>query len=239
MNDVIELWNGAAKALISIDGGWLTNLSDDSGDILFPKRSLAAEDGSKKQRGGCHVCLPNFGPGGLSDQAQHGFGRQMVWSVARQTTHSVTLELPHGDDEYADMSSQISYLLGEQSLTITLKVVNNGAQNARVSPGFHPYFSLAEGESRVTIDSLDIDLSELADTEFFEGTSKELITQKRTITLSSNELTTWAAWTDQMGTYVCLEPTRAGYSFLDSDEPPENEIVAPGSSRSYEFLLQW
>ncbi len=239
MTDVIELWSGTTKALVSIDGAWLTNLSDDFGDVLYPKRMLKAPDGSSKQRGGCHVCLPNFGPGGLSDQAQHGFGRLSVWEVARQTQQSVTLELPHGDDEYADVSSQLTYTLEEQSITIELKVTNNGKEVARMSPGFHPYFSLVEGESQVMIDSLDIALSELADTEFYEGTSKKLKTQKRTLTLSSNELTTWAAWTDQMGGYACLEPTLAGYSFLDNDEAPQNELIAPGSDCLYEFLIQW
>ena len=237
--DVVELWSGSTKALVSIDGGWLTNLSDDYGDVLFPKRSLVAADGSKKQRGGCHVCLPNFGPGGLSDQEQHGFGRQMVWEIGRQTQSEVTLELPHGDDEYPDLSSQITYALDGNSINITLKVTNNGSESARIAPGFHPYFATADGEGQVSIDDERIDVQDLEEAVFYSGASKKLALQKRIITMHSDELTTWAAWSDQLGNYVCLEPTYAGNSFLEHDDTPDDQLLRPGQSRTYTVLLRW
>lgn len=236
--DVIELWNGSTKALVSIDGAWLTNLSDDNGDILFPKRLLTAADGSKKQRGGCHVCLPNFGSGGLSDQAQHGFGRQMVWAVARQTQGEVTLELPNGDDEYPDLSSQLTYALDEASMTITLKVANNGTSELRIAPGFHPYFAVADGEGQVSIDGETVDVQDLEGTLFSEGTSKQLTLQKRTIGVASDDLTTWAAWSDRLGNYVCLEPTYAGYAFLQ-DDPSDDQLLRPGQSRTFSASIGW
>ena len=237
--DVIELWNGSTKALVSIDGGWLTNVSDDNGDILFPKRQLTAADGSKKQRGGCHVCLPNFGPGGLSDQAQHGFGRQMVWEVGRQTQSEVTLELPSGDDEYADLSSQLTYTLGEASMTMKLKVTNNGDQPLWVAPGFHPSFAMTADEGQVGINGDVIDVQDLADTLFLTGNSMQLSLQKRTITLSSDDLTTWASWSDQLGKYVCLEPTYAGNAFENDDDAPDDQLLQPGQSRTYIMSMKW
>lgn len=237
--DIIELWSGSTKALVSIDGAWLTNLSDDNGDVLFPKRLLTAADGSKKQRGGCHVCLPNFGPGGLSDQAQHGFGRQMVWSVARQTQSEVTLELPNGDDEYLGLSSQLSYVLAGQSIKITLKVINNGTDELRITPGFHPYFATAEGEGQASIDGERIDVQDLEDAVFYSGNDKKLELRKRTITMRSDDLTTWAAWSDQLGNYVCLEPTYAGNAFLDADDAPEDQLLQPSESRAYSVTLHW
>ncbi len=237
--DTIELWQGSTKALVDPIGGWLTNLSDDNGDILFPKRRLEAADGSKKQRGGCHVCLPNFGPGGLSDQEQHGFGRQKVWNVARQTQSEVTLELPSGDEEYPDLSSQLTYSLDDASVKLTLKVINNGTSGLRIAPGFHPYFALNEGEGQVSIDEVATDIQDLVDTEFFEGTSKELLLQKRTLRLSSDDLPVWAAWSDQLGSYVCLEPTYAGYAFEDADEAPDDQLLHPGESRLYSFSIAW
>ena len=239
LEDVIELWSGSTKALVSIDGGWLTNLSDDYGDILFPKRKLTAPDGSRKQRGGCHVCLPNFGPGGLSDQEQHGYGRQMVWEVGRKTQSSVTLELPHGDDEYSDLSSQLTYFLDGSSIQITLKVTNNGSESLRIAPGFHPYFATSDGEGQVSIDDERIDVQDLEDTVFYTGTDKKLTLEKRTITLRSEELITWAAWSDQLGNYVCLEPTYSGYAFVDSDDAPDDQLLRPAQSRSYTFSVQW
>lgn len=237
--DIVELWSGSTKALVSIDGAWLTNLSDDNGDILFPKRLLTAADGSKKQRGGCHVCLPNFGPGGMSDQVQHGFGRQMVWAVARQTQSEVTLELPNGDDEYPDLSSQITYALDGASIRITLKVTNNGSDALRLAPGIHPYFATTDGEGQVSIDDRRTDIQDLAGTLFYEGRSKQLALQKRTITMTSDDLTTWAAWSDQLGNYVCLEPTFAGYAFTDADEAPDDQLLQPSESRTYSATIQW
>lgn len=237
--EVVELWSGSTKALVSIDGGWLTNLSDDYGDILFPKRLLTAADESKKQRGGCHVCLPNFGPGGLSDQVQHGFGRQMVWSVARQTQSEVTLELPNGDDEYADLSSQLTYTVNSRSVKMVLKVMNNGANELRVAPGFHPYFATTDGEGQVSVDGVSTDIQDLENTIFYEGQSKQLMLQKRTITMSSEDLTTWAAWSDQLGNYVCLEPTYAGYAFENVDDAPDDQLLKSGESRIYSTTVQW
>ncbi len=238
--DSIELWSGSTKAVVSIDGGWLTNLSDDNGDVLFPKRLLTAPDGSKKQRGGCHVCLPNFGPGGMSDQVQHGFGRHMVWSVARQTQSSITLELPNGDDEYQDLSSQLTYSLTDSSITMTLKVANNGVDEMRIAPGFHPYFAMSDDEGRVAIDDIAVDIQDLEGTLFYQSAAKQLMLQKRTLTMTSDVMTTWAAWSDRLGSYVCLEPTYAGYAFENDDEAPDaGQLLQPGESRAYTAMIQW
>ncbi len=236
--DIIELWSGSTKALVSIDGGWLTNLSDDYGDILFPKRKLEAADGNKKQRGGSHVCLPNFGPGGLSDQPQHGFGRAMVWQVQQQTQSAVALELPQGDEEYQALSSILTYALDGASLTMTLKVTNNGNESLRLAPGFHPYFSLKEGEGQVHVNDQTYDVQDLADTEFFTSDSATLRLDRRTITIRSADLTTWALWSDQLGNYVCCEPTLGGYLF-ENDEPQASELLAPGESRTYQASISW
>jgi galactose mutarotase-like enzyme len=237
--DTIELWHGSTKALVSIDGGWLTNVSDDYGDILFPKRNLLAAAGSKKQRGGSHVCLPNFGPGGLSDQPQHGYGRTVVWAVARQTQHSITLELPHGDDEYQDLSAQLTYELQDSGLSMTVKLVNNSSQAYRIAPGFHPYFVLADGENTVLIGGDEVNLNDLAGTEFYSGTTMILSNQKRRFELHSEDLTTWAAWSDRLGNYVCVEPTFAGNTFEENDDVPKEEMLGAGESRSFSFALSW
>jgi glucose-6-phosphate 1-epimerase len=137
----IELFNGSAKAIIDPRGAWLTNLSDDYGDILYPKRTLVAGDGTKKARGGSHVCLPNFGPGGDSGQPQHGFGRVMDWEVTDTTAASAMLTLAHGNNDYANLSALLTYHLESQSIIMTLEVTNDGAADMRLAPAFHPHFS--------------------------------------------------------------------------------------------------
>lgn len=206
--------------------------------MLFPKRKLTAADGSRKNRGGSHVCLPNFGPGGLSDQPQHGFGREMVWQVQRQTQSEVTLELPKGDEEYKNLSAMLTYALDGSSVTMTLKVINNGTDELRIAPGFHPYVSLQDGEGQVKVNEQTYDVQDLAETEFFAGESATLHLERRTVTIQSTELTTWALWSDQLGNYVCCEPTLGGNMFLE-DEPQEHELLPAGESRTYRAKISW
>lgn len=233
----IELWNGGAKAIIDPRGAWLTNLSDDFGDVLFPKRSLKTADGQAKARGGSHVCLPNFGLGGDSGQPQHGFGRTVDWEVSDKTESSVLLTLREGEGDYAAMSSLLTYQLSEQNLLMTLEVTNNGSENLRVAPAFHPYFA-ALGDAEVKISGENYPLDELAETVFISGNAQELQTQNRVVNLASDTLTTWALWTDQLGEYVCVEPTLGGNLFVEPT-PQEDEILHPGETKTYAASIAW
>lgn len=235
--DIVELWSGTTKALIDPQGAWLTNLSDDKGDILFPKRTLTAPDGSKKVRGGCHVCLPNFGPGGVSELPQHGFGRVSLWDISQQGEDKVSLMLKGGAAGYEDLVSTLTFELNELNLSMTLALQNNGDKALRVGPAFHPYFALQPYEGQVVVEGSAIDLADTADTLFETGESKSLVTRRRSFALTSSGLSTWAIWTDRLAPYVCVEPTMGGYTFLD--EQTVEELMQPGQSRSYHFDLTW
>lgn len=235
--DTVELTSGATTAVVLREGAWLLNLADKYGDILFPKQWIETESG-KKARGGSHVCLPNFGPGGTSGLAQHGFGRISGWDVAERGVSSVTLALNGGTQQYSSLQSRLTYTLKENSLTMTLKLTNNGGDSLRVAPGFHPYFALALDEQQVTVDDERYNLSELSGTVFLQGETKQLKTQLRALSLTADNLTTWALWTDNLGRYACLEPTFAGNSFID-DTPDENELLRVGLSKSYKLQISW
>ncbi|RYF28350.1 MAG: aldose 1-epimerase [Chloroflexi bacterium] len=164
----------------------------------------------------------------------------MIWSVARQTQSSITLELPNGDDEYQDLSSQLTYSLTDSSITMILKVANNGVDEMRIAPGFHPYFAMSDDEGRVAIDDIAVDIQDLEGTLFYQSAAKQLMLQKRTLTMTSDVMTTWAAWSDRLGSYVCLEPTYAGYAFENDDEAPDaGQLLQPGESRAYTAMIQW
>jgi glucose-6-phosphate 1-epimerase len=231
----IEIYSSSLKAIISREGAWLTNLSDDNGDILFPKRKLKAPDGSSKARGGCHVCLPNFGPGGDSGLAQHGFGRTSVWEVGEQNENSASFLLKGGAEGYEGLEARLTYTV-DNALTMKLELTNTGHAPLRVAPGFHPYFILQPGEGQVMVEDTKHDLDDLADTLYEDGQSKKLITTNRTINLTSENLPTWAIWTDQLSNYVCVEPTHAGNAFLN-DKPAENELLQPGQSETYSCII--
>lgn len=230
----IELWNGTSKAIVDPMGAWMTNLSDDNGDILYPKRKFQV-DGAAKERGGLFVCAPNFGPGGSSGQPQHGFARTVAWEVVDKTESSVLLKLV-GGGEYKDVSFVASYQLGDHMLMATLEVANDSSQSMRVAPAFHPYFPTHE--QPVTVNGEKQSLDELDEAVFEEGKGQQIETADRQITCESSQLTTWARWTDQLGPYVCVEPTLAGFSFLN-DTPVPQEMIQPGETKTYSFIMTW
>jgi len=233
----VELTHGTTKAIVDPRGAYLTNLSDESGDIFFPKRNLTAPDGAVKVRGGCHVCLPNFGPGGSSGQPQHGFGRTSDWEVTDKTENGIILTLIEGEGEYKDMSTILTYQLADVMIMMTCEVTNNGTSDLRVAPAFHPYFSLT-GETEVEIDGVKEKLDDLAEAQFFEGVDHTLKTAARRFEMTSTDLPLWAKWTDQLGRYVCIEPSQNGFTFL-SDTPETVELLAPGGVKTYKVSITW
>jgi D-hexose-6-phosphate mutarotase len=233
----VELVHGTTKAIVDPQGAYLTNLSDDNGDLLFPKRNLTAPDGSVKQRGGSHICLPNFGPGGSSSQPQHGFGRTSTWEVTDKTENGIILTLAEGEGGYKDMATVLTYQLADNMIMMSCEATNNGSEPLRVAPAFHPYFSLT-GESEVEIDGQKELLGDLAEAQFFEGDTHELKTSSRTFTVVSDSLPVWAKWTDQLGRYVCVEPSLGGFTFLE-DTPKPEEMLGAGESKTYKVSITW
>lgn len=232
----IELLQGGVKAIIDLDGAWVTNLSDDNGDILFPKRSLRLDDGSKKTRGGLHVCLPNFGPGGDSGLPQHGFGREKEWIIRARSDASITLELAGVGEGYESLHSQLVYTLKPSELTAELTVNNQGDQDLRLAPAFHPYFMTFGGS--VTLDGELQDLNDVAEAQFIKGDAHHLQFDSRKVTIAADNLPTWAVWTDQLGNYVCVEPTTAGFSF-NEHAADAAELLAPEQVKTYTCSIKW
>lgn len=231
----IELYMESTKAVISTNGGYVTNLADDTGDILYPKRTLKNSAGEEKTRGGCHVCMPNFGPGGESGLAQHGYGRVNEWQVVEQSEHAVELALS-GEGAYAAMDATLRYEVLDQMFEMSLTLKNLGESDVAVAPGFHPYFF--RGNHTVEIDDeVYEDLDELAGTKFIDGPRHELALGARTLRLTSDELQTWAIWTDQLGDYICVEPTFAGNAFVD--ESLGTDTLAAGKKKTYTCTVVW
>lgn len=235
----IELFDGRVKAIIDPEGAWLTNLSDEYGDVLFPKRTLRSTDGNAKVRGGCHVCLPNFGPGGDSTLVQHGFGRTMTWQIAESTSTSVTMVLAGGEGAYKALESRLDYAIDGNKVSMTLTVTNTGSDPLRIAPGFHPYFMAGRGESSAVITTEAVDFKELHDARFVASDQEQMLTVKNTdYVLTADNLPVWAQWTDELGSYVCVEPTVGGFTFLNT-EPSDNELLGAGETRRFALQITW
>lgn len=230
----ITLHTGTTAATITTSGAYITSLADEHGDVFYPLQPLATSDGERKTRGGCHVCLPNFGPGGASGLAQHGFGRTSRWQVVEHTSDRVELVL-QGSDAYAGLESRLVYTVAEHQLAMQLTLVNVGDDELLVAPAFHPYFAY---DGVPVLDGQPLaDLAPLAETIFVDGLTRQLVTGLRTITLQSEGLPRWAVWTDELGSYLCVEPTHSGNSFADN--PAHATVLVPGQVARYGVRVGW
>lgn len=231
----IELYSGMTKAIVSTKGGYVTNLANENGDILYPKRSLTAPDGSEKTRGGSHVCLPNFGPGGASGLEQHGYGRTSEWRVRTRSDTAVELVLG-GQGDYASMESSLTYEVHETAFTMRLRLKNTGVSPLAVAPAFHPYWYRGE-EVPVVNGVRHENLVEFAEAKFLSGETMRLQLAGRELLLQSDEMRRWVQWTDQLGDYFCLEPSQSGFAFAE-DISRADELVA-GGELTYECTVAW
>lgn len=231
----ITLETEEATAKIDTDGAVVSTLENADGAVLFSRARLKNAAGDTKQRGGCHVCLPQFGPGGASGLSQHGFGRDRMWGVAAQTDTSVELALEPTDGAYSDLAARLNYHLSESSFVMKLTLTNTGDTTLAVAPAFHPYFAHT---GAATLNGKALDLAALEGTEFTRGDHQTLEVAGRTLTLTSENLPIWAVWTDQLGSYVCVEPSHSGNSFIEATHGTPQQLSL-GETAHYSCAIDW
>lgn len=230
-----ELKTGVASAQVSLDGAWVETLTLENASVFYPKTTLETPSGAKI-RGGMHVCLPNFGPGGDSGLAQHGFGRTSTWTLQEQTANSVRLELEAQPAPYHNLQAVLRYELSDDSLLATLSVTNTGNEPLRVAPGFHPYFQVDTDETTAVVNNTTYELADIEGTEFMTADSVALKIARQNLKLTGTNLSTWAIWTDQLGDYVCVEPTLGGNRFLEPTAA--DELLSASETRDYTLKIQ-
>ncbi len=223
------------ELVVADEGAWVTELEDADGrPILFGKRAI-----NGKNRGGMHVCLPNFGPDAAGEFKQHGFGRNLPWKrTINDGAQVFTLDHPtrldEAFEEYADMCAQLHYLVGETSLTTTLTVRNDSSDALPLSPGFHPYFAVGENET-VRINGQMIELTAFSNAQFVTADNMSVSIGDRELMLSAGNMTKWAVWTEG-DHFICIEPTLDGGDF-DSSRPAH--VLIPGETQTFSFVISW
>lgn len=232
----IRISKGNSVASINPHGAYLYEVSESGKSILFPYALIPDQSGSMKKRGGSHVCLPNFGaPGQSSELAQHGYGRVLDWTITELNSEHVRLELS-GEGQYKNLKSSLSYAIADKSISVTLDLLNQGTEPLAVAPGFHPYFPTQAGEKGFKVNGEYLRLDELAGTYFRDGVS-EVEFAARTLRFSTDNLNRFAIWTDQLGDYVCVEPTYSINSF--DKNPSDNLMLGAGETAHFGFTLSW
>ncbi|XP_051126798.1 putative glucose-6-phosphate 1-epimerase [Andrographis paniculata] len=142
-----------SEAEVYLFGGCVTSWKVSGKDLLFV-RPDAVFNGQKPISGGIPHCFPQFGPGAMQ---QHGFARNMNWSVVNsenvEGNPTVTLELK--DESYSrsmwDYSFQALYkvTLENKTLSTELKVTNTDAKPFSFTTALHTYFSASAAAASV------------------------------------------------------------------------------------------
>jgi galactose mutarotase-like enzyme len=153
--ETVTLRAGAAEAWLAPGrGGLCTRLALDGEPVLFLDEATLA-DPAKNVRGGVPVLFPIAGklapdrlPGASAPLAQHGFARNLPWTVLAadpdravlglEATPATRAAYPH------DFALRYTYALEGGALTLTQRFENRGAAAMPIQPGLHPYFAVAD-----------------------------------------------------------------------------------------------
>lgn len=178
---------------------------------------------------------------------QHGFGRNLPWAIAHQSTDnaaSLTLELASNDITRAqypfDFRVQCTYRLNGNHLDILQRVENHSPESMPFSLGFHPYFQVSDktalqffipstefrsqtdGSTHPFAGQFDFSQPEL-DLLFGELSASvaSVIDPVRRLKLDlsySDPYSILVFWTLQDKDFYCLEPWTAGRNALNTGD---------------------
>lgn len=142
--------NGASSE-VYLYGGVVTSYKDSDGTEFIAVRPDAKMDGSKPISGGLSHCWPQFGPGPIQ---QHGFARNVDWTVKDMTDTSVVLELAPSDYTKGIWDKEFlctfTVNLESDQLKTTMAVQNTGNDAFDFQAALHSYFTVS------SLDKLEI-----------------------------------------------------------------------------------
>jgi len=140
----VKLTNGSSSSEVYLLGGVVTSYVNDGVEYIAV-RPDAKMDGSKPISGGLSHCWPQFGPGEIQ---QHGFARNLDWTVKSTTDSSVELELAPSDytKEMWDKNFLCTFTvsLEEDQLTTKMVVDNKGEESFDFQAALHSYFTVSD-----------------------------------------------------------------------------------------------
>ncbi len=268
--ETLRLEDEEAGSLVSLAparGGMVTRFSVRGVPALFLDEATL-RDPSKSVRGGIPVLFPIAGklPGDRYELAgrtfsmkQHGFARNLPWSVLEVSTDdgaSVTLGLEASDATRAqypfNFALRFTYRLRGEVLTVEQRFENRSDAPMPLHPGLHPYFSVPDSAKAGV--RLDTDA-----TRGLDNRTGDEVAVTRPIELAGREVDLFlldhrprqtvlhrpgmpgvrigfgaeqallVVWTLPGRDFVCVEPWRTRPGALADGSAPQ---VAPGGSES-------
>jgi len=257
----------APGTLVPARGALITRWAVGDRERLYLDEATLA-DPTKNVRGGIPLLFPS--PGKLEDgrftrgrasgaMKQHGFARDLPWTVTSQTEATVALALASTDATRAvfpwDFAASLQVVLSDVHLRLSLRVENTGTETMPFGFGIHPYFvvhdkahaHITTGATRafdnvtrqtVPFHGFKLDEGE-TDLHLLDHGSKEstLSADGGHITVrTSPEFIRWVVWTLPGKEFVCLEPWTAPGNALNTGEGLLE--VAPGDAKELWIELE-
>ncbi len=115
------------------------------------------EETGNIKRWGLPLMIPNFSrlANGIFKEKGttlpiHGFGRNLPWTVTEQDSTHLSMQLTSSDATRPNYPYEFTFTAtitaGAGTLTYTLTMENRSDVHMPIVPGFHPYFSVAQGD---------------------------------------------------------------------------------------------
>jgi galactose mutarotase-like enzyme len=263
---------GSAIAVLPDRGGIITEWQIDGQDYFYMDWDRY-QDPKNSIRGGNPILFPICG--NLPDNAyqldgttyplnQHGFARNMVWTVTGTGTEdaaSITLTLSSTPETLVgypfEFEVSYTYVLKGNTLTIDQQYANKSDRPMPFSAGFHPYFAAAD-KSQLRFDipsteswakgaetgvpffnTFDFEVDEI-DVAFGDlarsvAIVSDLQRHKRLVMTSGPEFSTLVFWTLKGIDFYCLEPWSAPRNAMNTGK--HLLTIAPGAVQSLSVKL--
>jgi galactose mutarotase-like enzyme len=265
--------SSGARVLIAPERGALVTSFSVSGKELLYLDAATLNDPSKNVRGGIPVLFPS--PGKLAGDAwhagghagamkQHGFARNLAWTVREEQSQevaAVTLCLDASPATLAQypwlFHAELTFTLAGSCLRLVARVRNDSAEVMPFALGYHPYFLVAD-KRQVQIDThatrafdnvtkrnvafsgFELELPELDLHLLDHGSSASALhfgDGSRIALTGSPEFTHWVVWTLAGKDFLCLEPWTAPGNALNTGE--RLFTLEPGQQRECSLEISW
>jgi galactose mutarotase-like enzyme len=265
--ECIELVDGAARAEVVPERGAIVSRFDVGGAPILYLDRATLEDPAKNVRGGVPFLFPTAGrlEGDRyqgREMKQHGFARNLPFTVERRDARSVTLSLAASDETRARFPFafriELTISVSGRELRIAQRYQNLGAERMPLHVGFHPYFFVPDAEKpRVAIAThatRAFDNVQKRDVPFagFDFTRPEVDLHLHdhggsasslrrpgapTVEIEgSAEFGHWVIWALAGKDFICVEPWSAPRNALNTGE--QLLWVAPGGERSLTLAIR-
>jgi galactose mutarotase-like enzyme len=259
------LRDGDAEVTIRPGRGAIVSRFTVGGEPILFLDQATLDDPAKNVRGGVPILFPCAGPlaggafvhrGARYEMRQHGFAREVPFTVAQVGPREATLVLESDAHAHArfpfDFRLALTYRAAGRALAIEARAENRSDEPMPLHFGLHPYFAVADRDKpRTRIDcsatrawdnlakravpfsGFELTAAEL-DLHLYDHGSPRAALERadgRRITLAcSDELQHWLVWTLAGRDFVCLEPWTAPIGALNTGQGLLH--LAPGEART-------